>query len=491
MTAAGWNLRTTALIGFCLLLACARATPPPLLPAEPPREAAQSTPPAAEATPAPAPAATEIETETGTQTGTETEVPPEPRTAREDPEPPPPDGELTPIPARVRVGLATDLDSVAFPCCDQNVVAMVNGERLAAVASMLVEPAVTVTEPPVWRLQVAALRDETQAEDLARRLGAALAAETRVVFDAGTGLYRVRVGSFSSRAHAEEAQPGLAQRNIHDAWIVSEQPAVEDPAVRLTQGDRAWIVRGRWLAFESPEGRGVSALGRRYRGRILVYLNNRGTLNLINEVALDEYLRGVVPREMGPEIYDEIEALKAQAVAARSYTLRNMGEFSEEGYDICATPRCQVYGGMDAENPLSDRAVLETSGEVLAHLGGYADALYSSTCGGHTENVEVVFPLKEASYLRGVPCHEAGIERIEGALERGLPLEQGLSRVLAPPASPGRSATDFAVRLKMLASAAGLAPVGEALVTLERRELQRFLAAQLGLEADARLMVAA
>ena len=90
----------------------------------------------------------------------------------------------------------------------------------------------------------------------------------------------------------------------------------------------------------------VRVQGKRYRGRILVYLNDRGALNLINELPIEEYLRGVVPSEMGPELYNQLEALKAQAVAARTYTLRNLGEFAREGYDICATPRCQVYGGM-------------------------------------------------------------------------------------------------------------------------------------------------
>ena len=102
-----------------------------------------------------------------------------------------------------------------------------------------------------------------------------------------------------------------------------------------------------------------------FRGRILIFVNDRGLLNVINELPLEEYLRGVVPKEMGPEIYDRLEALKAQTVAARTYTLKNLGEFTDEGYDICATPRCQVYGGMGNEHPLTDRAIRETAGEVL------------------------------------------------------------------------------------------------------------------------------
>ncbi len=158
-------------------------------------------------------------------------------------------------------------------------------------------------------------------------------------------------------------------------------------------------VVGRWLAFRPRGGDGVRIAAGRYRGRILVHLNRRGTLNLINEVDFEDYLRGVVPREMGPEVFDNLEALKAQAVAARTYTLRNLGEFAGEGYDICATPRCQVYGGMDVEHPLSDRAVRETAGEVLVYGGELVDARYSSTCGGHTEDMRVVFPERDEPYL--------------------------------------------------------------------------------------------
>jgi peptidoglycan hydrolase-like amidase len=156
----------------------------------------------------------------------------------------------------------------------------------------------------------------------------------------------------------------------------------------------------------------VPAAGRRVRGALVVWLNDRGALNLVNELPLEQYLRGVVPRELGPGSYPELEALKAQAVAARSYTLRNLGGFADEGYDLCSTPKCQVYGGVAAEHPLSDRAVAETAGEILVYAGEPIEALYSATCGGHTEDVETIFPLKREPYLRGVRCVEAGVARL-------------------------------------------------------------------------------
>ena len=182
----------------------------------------------------------------------------------------------------------------------------------------------------------------------------------------------------------------------------------------------------------------MSYQGKRYRGRLVLYLNDRGSINVVNQLHLDDYLRGVLPREMGPELYPRIEALKALAVAARTYALHNLGEFEAEGYDICATPRCQVYGGLGGEHPVSDQAVRETAGLVLLHEHWPADTLYSASCGGHTEDVQIVFPLKREPYLAGVSCFEAGITRLAGSA-LSQPLETWLlDRVVGrAPSAPG------------------------------------------------------
>jgi stage II sporulation protein D len=246
------------------------------------------------------------------------------------------------------------------------------------------------------------------------------------------------------------------------------------------------------VAIDPVGSAGIRVQGHRYRGRILVFLNDRGTLNLINELPVEDYLRGVVPSEMGPEQYRQLEALKAQAVAARTYTLRNLGEFSREGYDICATPRCQVYGGMDVEHPLSDRSVAETSGQVLLYHGELVDALYSSTCGGHTEDVNVMFPFKEEPYLKGVPCMEEGVVHLEGDLPAGTAFPSGLTHRLLPAFNPGRSpAQELADRLEHLALLAGLpAPDRERLTSLDRRQLQRYVASAFDMALDAKLLLA-
>ncbi len=124
---------------------------------------------------------------------------------------------------------------------------------------------------------------------------------------------------------------------------------------------------------------------------------------------------------MGPKRYDEVEALKAQAVAARTYALAHRGQFETEGYDLCATPKCQVYAGFAAEDPLSNGAVDATRGLVLASGGAFADALFISTCGGQTENVENVFTGEAAPYLVSVDCGELPTMALAGARVRNAP----------------------------------------------------------------------
>ena len=131
-----------------------------------------------------------------------------------------------------------------------------------------------------------------------------------------------------------------------------------------------------------------------------------------------------MPSELGPEVWPQLEALKAQAVAARTYALANASQFEDDGYDICATPRCQAYGGAAVEHPLSDRAVEATRGEIAAWQGKPIDALYTATCGGHTEDAKEIFPEQAASYLVGVPCRaeDAALARTRRVIKGAAPL---------------------------------------------------------------------
>ncbi len=393
-------------------------------------------------------------------------------------------------PERIRVGLATDLAQVTLPCCGSEVSAELGSTRVAVVSPLRVEPLSVAAGHEVFRVQVAALKDEGQAKGLALRLGRAINEAADAVFDAATGFYRVRVGRYPTRELAETALRRLQTVGVDAAWVVSEGSGIGKGGLKVTQGGKVTAVAGRWLALQAAGDDGIRLDSGHYRGRVLVYLNDRGKLNLINELPLEDYLRGVVPNEMGPKVFNQIEALKAQAVAARTYTVRTLGEFSDEGYDICATPRCQVYRGMDGEDPLSDQAIAQTAGQVLIYGGEPIDALYSSTCGGRTEDVAVMFPLKTAPYLRGVPCYEEGTTALGGTLRRGEAFPRALTQQLLPSAPGLGAADDLGARLVQLARLAGLTPPEDRLGALDRREIQRYLASVFDLALDARLFVA-
>ena len=138
-----------------------------------------------------------------------------------------------------------------------------------------------------------------------------------------------------------------------------------------------------------------------YRDAIEYRPGLSGGVTAVNHVELEHYLRGVVPRE-SPASWP-IEALKAQAVAARSYAL---AAGADNGiYDHVDTPASQVYGGVGAEHPNTDRAVAETNGKVLRHDGKIIVAYFHSTSGGHTENNENIFSCSGCvalPYIRGV-----------------------------------------------------------------------------------------
>lgn len=265
------------------------------------------------------------------------------------------------------------------------------------------------TEGPireVRRIQVGAFGDEKSARDLAARLESELHETAITYWESDRGVWRVRIGEATE---PEDLAPLLArvrQSGYPDAWIVRE------PVKRLEEASLR-LVDARWNVFDpgtdrlvavAPPGALVKVQGRSYRGVVEVRLTPYGEVLAINEVGVEDYLRGVVPEELGPNLYPEIEALKAQAVAARTYTYGNLGQFAEDGYDLCDTPRCQVYRGAGSEHPLSDRAIRETEGQILVFDGAPVNALFTSTCGGHTEDVELVFPEWNYPYLRGVPC---------------------------------------------------------------------------------------
>ncbi|MFZ5786508.1 MAG: SpoIID/LytB domain-containing protein [Acidobacteriota bacterium] len=239
-------------------------------------------------------------------------------------------------------------------------------------------------------LQVGAFREAGHAVTLVDRLRAG---GVETISRSGVGL--VRVVAVGRTDEGEEAlRKRLASLGITEAvrTVAPESPEV---TLRCEGGKDFRAVQVEVIPMD-PEPVRVGA--KRLRGRFVVRSGSSG-VSLINVVELETYLRGVVPAEMGPRTFGAIEALKAQAVAARTYAVAHLGDHEAEGYDLCDSEACQVYGGVDLEHPLSDAAVSETEGEVVAHAGRPIDAMYHSTCAGHTEDAAAVFPGHLATYL--------------------------------------------------------------------------------------------
>lgn len=149
----------------------------------------------------------------------------------------------------------------------------------------------------------------------------------------------------------------------------------------------------------------VSAKGKWYRGIIMIQ-NKNGKLTVINNVPLEDYIKGVVPSEM-PSSW-ATEAHKAQAIAARSYALANLGKRAKYGYDLKDTPEDQAYGGASKETPDTNYAVDETKGIVLTYNMKVINAYYSASAGGQT-NVNSWG--SSLPYLRSVPSFDNNVKK--------------------------------------------------------------------------------
>ncbi len=263
--------------------------------------------------------------------------------------------------------------------------------------------------------------DYQEAELLAAELSQKLPGQVLVQekLEAGSKLYQLKYGEFLTRGQALESIRQLESLGYREVWMIREIVSLPEPGNIWLQVDHKLQSFNKEADLYFIPAFTESFLrfnDRSYRGIFQLKNTGRG-LALINILNLEDYLKGVVPLEMSPGTFNALEALKAQAVAARTYALKHLGRNRSLGFDLTDTQSSQVYGGLSAEHPLSNRAVEETSGEVITYKNELINALYTSTCGGLTEDAENVFSGRPVPYLKSVSCtHEKQPEwRLETA----------------------------------------------------------------------------
>jgi len=331
------------------------------------------------------------------------------------------------------VALTTDARSAVISTTGHLMNASGTGKTLVAldtsrvrVDPRLLSPVSATNKDGGFRVTVGGATTRQEAEDNEKEIQKITDQDAHAAFDTETKTWGMFVGGKLSREEAEELRARLEAAGF-DATIEGQQPATlaqrdtstqSNNPVRLTARS---ALPGREVVASSASGQTFSSSApvsfatddeknapvrfndRPYRGRIEVFTNLRGSLTVVNELGLEDYVRGVVANELSPGGYPAIEAQKAQAIAARTYALKNRGQFMSQGFDILPTTRSQVYRGLTSENPLSTRAVDETRGIIATYQGEPINALYTSTCGGRTEDSEKIFN-DAIPYLRAREC---------------------------------------------------------------------------------------
>jgi peptidoglycan hydrolase-like amidase len=354
--------------------------------------------------------------------------------------PPRPTNSLTPIAAvpktivepRIRVGLLSDQTSVTFPRIDGGYYVIADSGA-ATLRRGFTETAPLSEATVRYAVQAGAISDQPSAQTFAERLRTDTKQRVDAIFDPAAGLYRILVGDFADTPSAQPLRDRLVSGGYGKDMLVvrrpTDQPFERRHLIVDDEGQQSTVFADSILIMPAT-AETITIDQKPYRTAARVFINNRGLLNIINELNLEDYLRGVVPAEMGPKIFDEIEGLKAQAIAARTYAVRNLGQFRTEGYDICPGPACQAYKGFGGEEALTDQAVRESAGLIMTYEGKPIDALYTSTCGGETSDVGTMFPDRAEPYLKRARCVEMEMTSIAGRADSGMLTEQQYNAAL-------------------------------------------------------------
>ena len=368
----------------------------------------------------------------------------------------------------IRIGLKINVSSVSISTRDSSLVSEVVGEPSKYLGTTNVRISSRKYSPPVYeiyRFEIPNIATREEADELAFKIRQETGETAVVTYGKAPETWKIRIGGEKDFPEdAESFKASLAEKGFENVEIVTEKyTSPSDDAIALTQqiardyktevrsllteskinpvsggannirtisssrpvrknknavvnpSLREVLVSGRSEAarFSSlrpvtigtPGGRGIVYLnGKRYRGKMEVFTTSKNRITVVNVVPLEDYLLGVVPAELS---LPQIEAQKAQAVAARTYAVANINGYAKQGFDMVDTVWSQVYKGVRIESKMGSRAVRETRGIVATYSGKPINALYTSTCGGRTENSGNIFEFDEP-YLRGVHCSLEG-----------------------------------------------------------------------------------
>lgn len=370
----------------------------------------------------------------------------------------------------VRIGLSTNSSYVSITTTDTQLIATSPDEANRFLATNKITVSARSYRPPeieIYNFEIQNLESAEQAATLARDIRETTGEKASYELDAKTNTWKIRIGEArNSIEEAGEFKSVLEEKGVADVAIVTDKlvkpsseavqlsnqiaknpgsnvrslgagrdrvvdstPNKVAPTVSVASTDdvninanlREVIVSGasdtakfsslKPVTFGSFNERAtpVKLNGKSYRGKIEVFVNSKGTLTVVNVVPMEDYLLGVVPSELS---LPSLEAQKAQAVAARTYAVANINGYASQGFDMLPTVWSQVYKGVSAETGMGTQAVMQTKGIVATYKGKPINALYTSTCGGRTENSENIFEFNEP-YLRGVECSLEGHSHFE------------------------------------------------------------------------------
>ena len=351
----------------------------------------------------------------------------------------------------IRIGLLTNASSVSITTSDTELVASSLDEPQRYLATDRITVSARAYRPPTFEqyiFEIQNIPSANEANGVAAEVREQTGETAQVSVEEGKPTWKVWIGApKESKEEADAFKSMLAEKGVDDVVVIAEtKTVVSNDAVALSQqvrnagrsevrslvrstgsssvtnsnyidpNLREVIVSGpsepakysslKSVSFGSYNDRlnPVRLNGKAYRGKLEVFVNSRGSLTVVNVVPLEDYLLGVVPSELS---LPQLEAQKAQAVAARTYAIANQNTYGTKGFDMVPTVYSQVYKGVSIETAMGTRAVRETRGIVATYQGKPIMAYFTSTCGGRTENSENIFDHAEP-YLRGVECSLEG-----------------------------------------------------------------------------------